>query len=107
MPAGTLIGYNSGMTAVHETRHWMGLLHTFESYSCDGSGDCIDDTPIEATTTDGYPTSPNKQSFPENGDPGDPIHNYMDYSVNSCYEGFTGDQVNRMRSMWGLYRDAY
>jgi hypothetical protein len=30
MPSGTLAGYNSSMTAVHETGHWMGLLHTFE-----------------------------------------------------------------------------
>jgi hypothetical protein len=46
MPSGTLQGYNSGMTAVHETGHWMGLLHTFEGYSCEGPGDYIDDTPM-------------------------------------------------------------
>ncbi|KAI1681723.1 Peptidase-M43 domain containing protein [Pyrenophora tritici-repentis] len=55
MPMGTLNGYNSGMTAVHETGHWMGLLHTFEGYSCTGPGDYIDDTPQESTATDGLP----------------------------------------------------
>ncbi|KAK1912141.1 hypothetical protein P3342_009740 [Pyrenophora teres f. teres] len=104
MPAGTLNGYNSGMTAVHETGHWMGLLHTFEGYSCTGPGDYIDDTPQESTATDGCPVNPKKVSCPGNGDLGDPIHNYMDYSVDSCYEGFTAGQVTRMRSMWGMYR---
>jgi hypothetical protein len=90
MPPGTLRGYNSGMTAVHEMGHWLGLLHTFEGYSCDSPGDYIDDTPIESTATDGCPVDPKKQSCPGNGDAGDPIHNFMDYSVDSCCEGFSG-----------------
>jgi hypothetical protein len=108
MPKGSLNGYNAGKTAVHETGHWMGLLHTFEGYSCDGPGDYIDDTPVESTATDGCPTSPAKRSCPDKQKDGesDPIHNYMDYSVDSCYEGFTALQVERMRSMWGLYRDG-
>jgi hypothetical protein len=106
MPKGYMNGYNSGMTAVHETGHWMGLLHTFEGYSCDGPGDYIDDTPVESTATDGCPVDPKKRSCPDKQGQGesDPIHNYMDYSVDACYEGFTGKQVKRMRSMWGLYR---
>jgi hypothetical protein len=84
----------------------MGLLHTFEGYSCDGPGDYIDDTPVESTATDGCPVDPKKRSCPDKQGQGesDPIHNYMDYSVDACYEGFTGKQVKRMRSMWGLYR---
>ena len=27
----------------------------------------------------------------------DPIHNYMDYSFDSCYEEFTNDQNGRMQ----------
>jgi hypothetical protein len=107
MPSGTLLGFNSGMTSVHETGHWMGLLHTFEGYSCDGPGDYIDDTPVESEATDGCPTSPMKQSCPGNDPKGDPIHNYMDYSIDSCYEGFTKLQAERMKSMWGMYRDGY
>ncbi|KAF2855260.1 hypothetical protein T440DRAFT_207061 [Plenodomus tracheiphilus IPT5] len=108
MPAGAMAGYNAGKTAVHETGHWMGLLHTFEGYSCEGDGDFIDDTPMEKTATDGCPKDPVKRSCPEqqgNGDP-DPIHNYMDYSIDSCYEGFTALQVQRMKSMWGMYRQG-
>lgn len=106
MPAGSMQGFNSGKTAVHETGHWMGLLHTFEGYSCEGTGDYIDDTPVEKTATDGCPTSPPKRSCPEQQKAGeaDPIHNYMDYSIDSCYQGFTPLQVTRMRNMWGTFR---
>jgi hypothetical protein len=106
MPKGAMNGYNAGKTAVHETGHWMGLLHTFEGNSCDGPGDYIDDTPVESTATDGCPTSPAKRSCPnqQKANEADPIHNYMDYSIDSCYEGFTDLQVQRMRNMWGMYR---
>jgi hypothetical protein len=108
MPAGSMDGYNKGQTAVHETGHWMGLLHTFEGLSCDGPGDYIDDTPMESVATDGCPTSPAKRSCPsqQKADESDPIHNYMDYSVDACYEGFSQLQVQRMRSIWKLYREA-
>lgn len=105
MPGGSVLGYNSGMTAVHETGHWMGLLHTFEGYACDGDGDFIVDTPVQSTSTDGCPVSPAKDSCP--GVPGDdPIHNYMDYSTDACYTGFTAGQVDRMQSMWAVYRNG-
>jgi hypothetical protein len=108
MPNGAMNGYNAGKTAVHETGHWMGLLHTFEGYSCDGPGDYIDDTPVEMTATDGCPTAPAKKSCPaqQKSNESDPIHNYMDYSIDSCYEGFTDLQVARMRNMWGMYRNG-
>ncbi|KAF1363802.1 hypothetical protein EJ07DRAFT_100939 [Lizonia empirigonia] len=106
MPDGLMDGFNKGKTAVHETGHWLGLLHTFEGYSCTGPGDYIDDTPVEMTATDGCPTDPKKQSCPAQQGPNesDPIHNYMDYSIDDCYEGFTDLQVKRMRSMWSMFR---
>lgn len=108
MPDGLMDGFNMGMTAVHETGHWLGLLHTFEGGSCDGPGDFIDDTPAELTPTDGCPVDPKKQTCPAQQKPGesDPIHNYMDYSIDSCYTGFTDLQVQRMRTMWSMFRDG-
>lgn len=103
MPKGTIEGYNQGMTAVHETGHWMGLLHTFEGYSCDGDGDYIADTPQQSTSTDGCPVSPPKDSCSQVAGL-DPIHNYMDYSNDACYTSFTPLQQDRMQTMWNMFR---
>jgi hypothetical protein len=107
MPDGVMDGYNRGKTAVHETGHWLGLLHTFEGYSCDGPGDYIEDTPMERESTDGCPDSPPKQSCPgQSGVKDDPIHNFMDYSIDSCYTGFTQQQHDRMHYMYNTFRDG-
>ena len=105
MPGGGLRGYNMGKTAVHETGHWLGLLHTFEGYSCSGNGDFVSDTLPESASTNGCPSSPWKQSCPFLS-AGDPIHNYMDYSTDACYEQFTPQQVLRMQQMWAQYRQG-
>jgi hypothetical protein len=105
MPGGAVDGYNMGMTAVHETGHWLGLLHTFEGYSCTGDGDFISDTPVQSTSTDGCPVAPPKDSCPNQ--PGlDAVHNIMDYSTDACYTGFSPLQIDRIRQMWGMYRDG-
>lgn len=103
MPNGTIRGYNLGMTAVHETGHWMGLLHTFEGNACSGNGDYISDTPTQATSTNGCPTG--KDSCPSQAGL-DSIHNYMDYSTDACYESFTAGQISRMQSLWKMYRNG-
>lgn len=103
MPGGTMAGYNMGKTAVHETGHWLGLLHTFEGYSCAAGGDLIDDTPRQSQATDGCPEKPPKDSCPtETGV--DAIHNYMDYSTDACYEGFTPLQIARIETLWNQFR---
>ena len=103
VPSGPINGYNMGKTAVHETGHWLGLLHTFEGYSCSGNGDFVADTPSEAQSTDGCPVSPWKNTCPGRAG-ADPIHNYMDYSTDACYSRFTMGQEGRVHSLWPQYR---
>lgn len=99
----TVYGYNLGKTAVHEVGHWFGLLHTFQDQTCDPNdpGDYISDTRQEGTPTSGCPKG--KNSCP-NLSGVDPISNYMDYSTDQCYSGFTPMQITRMRGMWDLLR---
>ncbi|THY09576.1 hypothetical protein D6D03_00367 [Aureobasidium pullulans] len=103
MPGGNIYGFNQGKTTVHEVGHWMGLLHTFEGYSCSGNGDFVADTPMQSTSTDGCPSKPAKDSCPQNVGV-DPTHNYMDYSDDACYTNFTPGQTKRMAGMWAAYR---
>lgn len=108
MPGGNIGGYNAGGTAIHETGHWLGLLHTFEGYSCDASnpGDFVDDTRQESVATNGCPTDPAKNSC--TGVAGvDPIRNYMDYSTDACYTNFTPGQVARIGNMWSQFRAGF
>ena len=91
--------YDQGETATHEVGHWLNLAHTFDG-ACNNWGDHVDDTPPEATPTAGCPAGKDTCS-----EPGlDPIHNYMDYSYDSCYTEFTLGQTLRMQDAWLYYR---
>jgi Pregnancy-associated plasma protein-A len=91
--------FDQGETATHEVGHWLNLEHTFAN-GCGPKGDFVADTPPEKTPTSGCPEG--KDTCP---DPGlDPIHNYMDYSFDSCYTEFTDGQVQRMQDAWLFYR---
>ena len=91
--------YDLGKTLTHETGHWINLAHTFEG-KCGSTGDFVDDTPPQRTPTGGCPEG--KDTCPSPGL--DPIHNYMDYSFDSCYSEFTPGQVQRARDAWLFYR---
>jgi Pregnancy-associated plasma protein-A len=100
MPGGDITFFNLGFTATHEAGHWLGLWHTFD-FGCQGQGDKVKDTPQMSVPTSGCP--PGKDTCLK--DPGlDPIHNYMDYSIDDCYTEFTAGQAERMQKQFSHYR---
>ncbi|KAI4252283.1 MAG: hypothetical protein L6R42_008027 [Xanthoria sp. 1 TBL-2021] len=101
VPGGTAAPFNQGGTATHEIGHWFGLFHVFQGSACTGNGDSVSDTPIQKTPTSGCPAS--KDSCPSAAGLDD-IHNYMDYSDDSCYTRFTSGQATRMQQMYSMYR---
>jgi hypothetical protein len=91
--------YDLGETLTHEAGHWINLEHTFYG-GCNAKGDFVDDTPAQRVPTSGCPEDKDTCSAPGL----DPIHNYMDYSYDTCYTEFTAGQTQRMRDAWLLYR---
>ncbi len=92
--------FSLGKTLTHEAGHWLNLEHTFYT-GCSDHGDHVDDTPAQKSPTSGCPIG--RDSCTK--DPGsDPIHNYMDYSFDSCYFEFTPGQAARMQDAWLFFR---
>lgn len=94
--------YGQGRSATHEVGHYLGLYHPFDggcgTSSCYTTGDLICDTNAEASARYGCPTTAVSCGTP------DPVHNYLDYTDDSCMTGFTPEQVRRMRCTLQSYR---
>lgn len=107
----------AGVTPVHEVGHYLGLRHIWGDPGIGEDGcttdDGMEDTPEAASNS--QPTDPNsipsceelfeKDSCPNDELP-DMIENYMDYSVESCQNSFTIDQIGLMRSMLEIARSG-
>jgi hypothetical protein len=93
LPGGGDDQYSLGRTLVHESSHYLGLLHTFEN-ECRGNGDGVPDTNFEQIPFFGCPTETRHTCDPT----ADPVNNFMDYADDACMCDFTPMQGARLRN---------
>lgn len=104
---GSKTGFNLGDTVVHETGHWLGLLHTFQG-GCTGSNDGVTDTPAErnqyGNTNCVDPTNLCDPTDVLVKGLYDPAYNFMEYTRDGCMRMFTAGQHQRVVDMYKTFR---
>lgn len=85
----TLPGHGgTGKVAVHQVGHWLGLYHTAQG-GCSDPGDYVNDTPAQKVPSFECKVLDTCPEMAGN----DPVHNFMDYTPDSCKTEFTPGQV--------------
>jgi hypothetical protein len=99
-PAGTLLLAISGALSTFPKDCANSLLHVA---GCPATKDTCPNSGVPA----GYDGTGGPDPYGPQGYSGpDPIHNYMDYSTDACYTGFTPGQGARMLNIWQIYREG-
>jgi hypothetical protein len=100
---------NMGRTLTHEMGHGMGLYHSFEG---DNSGSTCPSATAGDYVSDTDPHKRSSSNCPSGINPctgfssSNVVHNYMDYSSQSCADMFTQGQSDRMNSQISFFRSA-
>ncbi len=103
-------------TADHEVGHYLNLLHTFTGDN--GGADCPTDLVIGDTSDGCADIPPHKRTnsiCPADSPTGNTctgghnnyIHNFMDYSSDPCFTGFSNDQRTRVNAAIDGPRSAF
>lgn len=103
LPGGTARPYNLGDTVVHETGHWLGLLHTFQD-GCDSYNDGVEDTPRQREENFRCLNDENLCPLQLLDGLYDPAVNFMNYTWDTCMRLFTAGQHVRLSRMWNDHR---
>ncbi|MFC1857340.1 PKD domain-containing protein [Thermodesulfobacteriota bacterium] len=95
-------------TVTHEMGHALGLYHTFEgdnggdecptNNDCGAEGDLVCDTPPHKRSSSNCPSGQENPCDPPNL-LDEVVHNYMDYSSDTCRNEFTAGQKTRMQAV--------
>ncbi len=99
---------NLGRTLTHEIGHAMGLYHSFEGdnggASCPtGNGDYVSDTDPHKRSSSNCPTGTNSCTGTTSQDV---VHNYMDYSNQTCANMYFQGQADRMIAQISYWRSS-